>query len=123
MENSNKKTLHLNLKKQWFDMIDSGDKKEEYRALTPYWAKRLTKLHNFEYIEGMEKSLIRDNKVIFVHDKYDTVTFSHGYSKDRKQIVLKLKEIHIGSGSSYWGAVDGEKYFIISLGKIISRNF
>ena len=28
------KTLHLNLKKQWFDMILSGEKKEEYRELT-----------------------------------------------------------------------------------------
>lgn len=30
------KTLTLSLKKKWFDMIASGEKKEEYRKLTLY---------------------------------------------------------------------------------------
>ena len=34
-------TLHLNLKKQWYDMIGSGEKKEEYRDISDYWARRL----------------------------------------------------------------------------------
>lgn len=29
------KTLHLVLKKRWFDMILSGEKKEEYREIKP----------------------------------------------------------------------------------------
>ena len=29
-------TLHLTLKKQWFDMILSGEKTEEYRDIKPY---------------------------------------------------------------------------------------
>ena len=28
------KILHLTLKKKWFDMIASGEKKEEYREMT-----------------------------------------------------------------------------------------
>ncbi|HET8736229.1 MAG TPA: ASCH domain-containing protein, partial [Pricia sp.] len=35
------KTLHLNLKKKWFDMILSGEKKEEYREIKEYWIGRL----------------------------------------------------------------------------------
>ena len=35
------KTLHLTLKKKWFDMIASGKKKEEYREIKPYWFERL----------------------------------------------------------------------------------
>ena len=34
-------TLHLVLKSKWYDMIASGEKKEEYRAITPYWANRI----------------------------------------------------------------------------------
>ena len=30
-------TLHLTLKKQWFDMILSGVKTEEYRDIKPYY--------------------------------------------------------------------------------------
>lgn len=33
-------TLKLTLKKKWFDMIASGEKKEEYREIKPYWIKR-----------------------------------------------------------------------------------
>ena len=35
------KTLHLVLKRKWWDMIASGEKKEEYREVCHYWAARL----------------------------------------------------------------------------------
>lgn len=35
------KTLTLNLKRQYFDEIKRGVKKEEYRLVKPYWEKRL----------------------------------------------------------------------------------
>ena len=35
------KTLHLNLKRKWFDMTESGTKLEDYRELTNYWFWRL----------------------------------------------------------------------------------
>lgn len=37
------KTLHLNLKKKWFDMILSSEKKEEYREIKPFWENRFFK--------------------------------------------------------------------------------
>ena len=39
-----KKILTLNVSKQWFDMIVSGEKTEEYREIKPYWASRLVKI-------------------------------------------------------------------------------
>lgn len=33
--------LHLNLKAEYFDAIASGEKCEEYRLATSYWARRL----------------------------------------------------------------------------------
>lgn len=35
------RTLHLTLKKQWFDEIASGKKDEEYRDAKRYWARRI----------------------------------------------------------------------------------
>lgn len=32
--------LTLPIKKKWFDMIKSGEKKEEYREIKPYYASR-----------------------------------------------------------------------------------
>lgn len=34
--------LHLNLKKEYFEQIKSGEKEFEFREITPYWRKRLT---------------------------------------------------------------------------------
>lgn len=39
--------LHLVLKRKWYDMIASGEKKEEYRATTPYWTKRILEKKDF----------------------------------------------------------------------------
>ena len=43
------KTLHLNLKAKWYDMIKSGIKKEEYREIKPFWEKRL--FEKFQHID------------------------------------------------------------------------
>ena len=94
------KTLHLNLKRKWFDMILSGEKKEEYRELSDYWKFR------FEHL----KSLDTPTK---------TITFSNGYRKDRDQFVIKLKSIWIAKGKEKWGAEPDKLYFVLKLGEII----
>ena len=40
------KILHLPLKAQWYEMIESGVKTEEYREIKPYWVQRLTRYGN-----------------------------------------------------------------------------
>ena len=61
------KTLHLTLKKEWFDMIKSGEKKEEYKDIVPYWTKRLC-----------EKN---DKEDVYEISKFDDVEFTLGYPK------------------------------------------
>ena len=34
--------LILPIKKEWFDMILSGEKKEEYREIKPYYERRFS---------------------------------------------------------------------------------
>ena len=41
LSEAKKKVLTLTVSKQWFDMIVSGEKTEEYRAPKSYWIKRL----------------------------------------------------------------------------------
>ena len=37
--------LDLVLKSEWYDLIKSGDKKHEYRAIKEYWSRRLFAKH------------------------------------------------------------------------------
>lgn len=92
MEN---KTLYLTLKKQWFDLINSGMKTEEYREIKPYWQKRLDDKH------------------------YEIVEFRNGYQKDAPKMIFQIKEIFKGKGNVEWGANNEETYYIIRLGERI----
>lgn len=100
-------TLHLNVKRKWFDMILEGEKKEEYREIKPFWDKRL---------ESLFPQIIR-NEVYY--PIVETVTFSNGYAKDRPQIVVELKGIEKNTGKTFWGAELGKRYYVIELGEII----
>ncbi|RKD96752.1 hypothetical protein [Marinifilum flexuosum] len=95
------KTLHLNLKKQWFELIKSGEKKEEYREISEYWNNRFA-------------SMLCD----FEMSEVKTITFSNGYSKDRPQFEIELKGIFIREGKEEWGAEPNKKYYVLKLGKL-----
>lgn len=84
--------LPLTLKKKWFDMIASGEKKEEYRDLKTYWITRLEK-------------------------KIDTIHFKNGYSNGVPEMYVKCKGISVGVGRLEWGW--DEKCFVIKLGEIL----
>lgn len=122
------KTLHLNLKRKWFDMILSGDKEEEYREIKKHWLDNLT-IMSIETLENYQKDdmcgLIRGFGCFGSKDDkfkiFDTITFSNGYKKDRPQFEIELKSIKIDTGNTRWGAIENEKYFVLELGNIIRR--
>lgn len=96
-------TLYLPLKKEWYKMIESGEKREEYREIKNYWKSRL-----------MQYSLrygVRD----YVFKHLDEVRFSYGYTK--KTITFKIDTITIGRGKPEWGAPTDRDVFIIKLGE------
>jgi hypothetical protein len=94
------KVLHLTLKKKWFDMIASGEKKEEYRELKGYWMKRLLNQHGDSY------------------KTFDIIRFKNGYSQNAPAMDVECKGIKVGDGNPKWGC--NKRTFIIMLGKIIS---
>lgn len=98
------KTLKLVLKKKYFDMIASGEKKEEYRELTPYWERRL-----WEHAPWSDH--------VTWPREYDAVTFYLGYAKNRPSMTFKWKGTDIRWGKMEWGAEFGKEYFVIKLGE------
>lgn len=88
--------LNLTLKKKWFDMILSGEKKEEYREVKPYWNKRLLSFMSYDWLGNLR----RDRNFEFT--KFDTIMFKNGYSKDAPEIIIECKEISIGNAVPEW---------------------
>ncbi|MGM9825701.1 MAG: hypothetical protein ACI3Z8_04610 [Paludibacteraceae bacterium] len=95
------KKLHLVLKKQWYDMIASGKKKEEYRDIKPYWIMRL--------VENPH-----DDSDIIVFKDFSNVIFHLGYTL--QTIEFEIESISVGMGKPEWGAKENTHYFIIKLG-------
>ena len=85
-------------------MIASGEKKEEYREIKPYWIKRLTANNN----------AFDDCK------DFSSIIFKNGYAKDAPTMTVECLGIEIGSGKSKWGADPWDEYFVIKLGEIIT---
>jgi hypothetical protein len=86
--------LVLTIKKKWFDMILSGEKKEEYREINPYWRKR-------------------------INPGYEFVHFRNGYNKSSPYMSVELKSVLIGLGIIEWGAPERKNVIILKLGKVI----
>ena len=64
------RTLHLNLKEEFFNQIKGGHKRTEYRAVKPYWTTRLTK-------------------------HFDFVKFKLGYARNAPFMIFEIESISI----------------------------
>jgi len=126
-----KKTLHLNLKRKWFDMILSGEKKEEYREIKRHWINILfwNEIDNGEtYDEIGDEAQRGDYDLIELarfYDlstkEYETITFSNGFKKNRPQFIITLKGLKLSKGKMKWGALN-KKYFVLELGEILNKD-
>ena len=94
--------LTLPIKKKWFDMILSGEKKEEYREIKPYWTKRLS--HNLRATVRTDFDVIHSGWVIL----------KNGYSKDAPQIQCFV-DCYKGYGKEYWGAEPNKLYYVLKI--------
>lgn len=108
--------LYLTLKGRWFDMILSGEKREEYRDLKVYWANRLCSNIRCDSVGGWLHNI--DSSVSFIN--FDAVRFARGghFHPSIPQMTVECKGIGIGKGKQEWGAT-GDEYFVIKLGNIL----
>ena len=91
--------LVLPIKKKWFDMIVSGEKKEEYREIKPYYDKRIG-----YFAKGV--------------GEITTLVLRNGYSYKSPSIKCKCA-ITIGPGLEGCGAKPGINYYVLKILKIL----
>jgi len=101
------KILDLPLKKEWYNMIESGIKTEEYREIKPYWCKRF--IGEYEPVVVVHYSTEGCNVFDYTH-----IRFRYGYTK--RTMLFELKGITIGKGKTEWGAPEDKEVFILKLG-------
>lgn len=113
--------LTLPIKKKWFDMILSGEKKEEYREIKPYYTKRFSKYLPFKINSGFWNC---DNTIVetYIMKNPDNLCFNicfrNGYSANSPSFIAKIS-LSIGIGKEEWGAEKGKQYFILTIHEIL----
>jgi hypothetical protein len=124
------KTLNLTIHKKWFDIILSGEKKEEYRDVKPYYTKRFFKCrigcNNKKFYGDCEELVNSKCEKTFpcykcefgLKNKFTEIIFRNGYKDNSPKITIELKEITVGKGSPNLGAPEKD-VFILKLGDII----
>lgn len=98
--------LTLPIKKKWYDMIISGEKKEEYREVTQYYRKR------FETIGLLDRYGLPTIAI-------QQVLLRNGYSASARQAVVDVS-LDIKPGIVEWGAESGKAYYVLRIEKIRS---
>lgn len=104
--------LDLPLKKEWFNRIESGEKLEEYREITPYWINKLCttqkgrSVSRFLATTAIARGML--NQLAFKN--IDLLRFRYGYTK--RTMERKLISITIGIGRKEWGAPDHEVFIL-----------
>lgn len=107
MEEKKEFILDLSLKYEWYDMIESGEKTEEYREIKDFYMNRLCQ----NYISGF-------CGFFFTPKEYDAVRFHRGQGS-KQTMLLEFKGLTVGFGKPEWGAPKDKEVFIIKLGKRI----
>lgn len=72
--------LFLHVRSEYFDQIKSGEKKEEYRAIKPYWTERLNRNYDGIYIfRGYPKKEFwsSENFMLFPWRRFETKAITH----------------------------------------------
>lgn len=104
--------LTLPIKKKWFDMILSGEKKEEYREIKPYYKSRFFSL--FDIIDECDGELINP----FEENSEREIMFRNGYNKNSPSFIAKCT-LSVGTGKEEWGAEKDKEYFILTVQEIL----
>ena len=116
-------TLDLPLLGKWYDMTASGEKKEEYRQIKPYWIRRMFK-EKMPFCETFrpitpEMAQFYANYPHILKDKctlgrlefkYTHVRIRYGYTKRTE--LREVESVRIGIGNPEWGAPDNDVIII-----------
>ncbi len=91
--------LILPIKRKWYNMILSGEKREEYREIKPYYTTRFQHLWQGSLIGGGA-----ERKIVF----------RNGYSAKSPSFIA-VCTISIGTGKKEWGAEPNKEYYVLKI--------
>lgn len=115
--------LTLPIKTKWFNMILSGEKKEEYREIKEYYETRFLNLfgaitiYPSSIFSNISKYELLQGEVVpeeIRKDRVQEIIFRNGYSKNSKAIKARCK-LRIGKGKSEWGAEPDKQYYVLEI--------
>ena len=100
------RVLTLVVKAEWFDMYIENFKKEDYRAISPYWERRLLKFYKGSYDKPDYK-------------EFDFVDIRKGYSKIRA--IFKFEGIEMKTPNKFWSPPEFHDiiHFAIKVGEMV----
>ena len=100
--------LNLTIKRRWFDMIASGEKREEYRDI------------NNAQVENAWERIANDEQLI----EY-TMVLRNGYSMGSPTLAVRVWGIILRNGNDSihpeWGEPTDSPHFAIMLGDVLKR--
>ena len=98
--------LHIPIKREFFDAILAGTKKEEYRDFSPFWISRLATVNERGEVDGFRE--------------YDIVRFRNGYNPDSPVMDVEFIETIIQKNTSAPRRSKSRYIFAILLGKVLA---
>ena len=104
------------IKRKWLEMIRSGEEKEEYREIKPYYTSRVRNL--ITYMPLKDEFVV--NVVKAYEDKgvpFDNIVLRGGYNLLAPAIRIS-GTITIGEGKPEWGAEPGKTYYIFRIDEV-----
>ena len=111
------KILRMTLRKEPFEMIKSGIKKEEYREIKNYWLDRFRFDGSLFKLYHNQKALIpRRRRFLNIPD---IIIFTNGYRSDSPSLAIWCTGIKIGTSKKKWLG-DGGECIVISLGDLLT---
>lgn len=141
LSEAKKKVLTLAVSKEWFDMIVSGEKNEEYRVIKDFWMSRLLlikdekfkdfdkydKLHigkTFEMLIDINtiKEKLNNGTMKFV--PFTHVLFKNGYYDDSPKVEKEIESFTIGKPKKVYVPISGLvlSFLLLSLSDMKVKN-
>lgn len=96
--------ITFNLKKKWYEKIQSGEKTVEYREVKPYWTARI----RHEIARSIDKKDLQSNRVYYI--PCQTCVLRLGYTK--QYMTATITKIEIVDGKNTDLAIDKPVYAI-----------
>ena len=121
--------LNVKIKKDIFDLIESGIIKEDYRKMNAFWAMRLFEHESYHKLRqkfncGLRKDLryahefmdyLLENVTDLQWYPYSHIKFVCGQTA--RTMMFEIEDISISAGNPEDGAEAANKYFVIKLGQ------